>query len=135
MLTVLRRARNDTVLRVPVAILPARSVRMKRRFAAIVVLAGSALLALGRQADVAFACSGPGPIENMLRASVIFEGRVVSVAPTGQPATDRAPHTITFDVVRAFKGAKAGDKISANAMLPIPGKPIMCPQFQPDLAG
>ena len=108
---------------------------MKRVFVLVAVIVGSGLFALSREAELALACSGLGPIENMLRANVIFEGRVISVVPDGAPEIDRAPHDVTFEVVRPFKGTKAGERVVANAKIPIPGKPIMCPQFPQDLAG
>src|SRR3990167_5603714 len=102
---------------------------MKRALLAIAILVGSATLALSRPPRPAMACTGPGPIETMLSSTVVIEGHVTAVVPDGPPGFDRAPFKLTFEVTRAHKGARAGDSIVARGYVPIPGKPIMCPQF------
>lgn len=107
---------------------------MKLTVVLLALLIGVIGVAL-RHPSVAFACSGPGPIENLLESTVIFEGRVTAVTPSGPAGLDRAPYKLEFEVLRAHKGVTAGDKLVANAFIPIPGVPIMCPQFPQDLLG
>lgn len=101
-------------------------------FATILV---SGLLALSREPHQALACTGPGPVETMLSSSVVIEGRVTSVVASGEPGFDRAPFAITLDVARAHRGAVAGESIVATGYIPIPGRPIMCPQLPQNLLG
>ena len=108
---------------------------MKRFVVVLAIVAISGLYALSRETEPAFACSGFGPIENMLESTVIFEGRVTSVAPNGPTGLDRSPHKLTFEVIRAHKGVAAGDTVVANALIPTGTVPVMCPQFPRDLAG
>ena len=108
---------------------------MKRVFVLVALIVGSGLFAVSREVQPAFACSGPGPIENMLESTVIFEGRVTAVTASGPPGFDLSPRRLTFEVIRAHKGTKDGATIVANAVIPVPGVPTMCPQFPQDLAG
>jgi hypothetical protein len=104
----------------------------------LAVLAGAATVAVFPAARHARACTGPGPVENMLYSRVVIEGRVVSVVPNGRPergSFSTTPHDITFRVDRAYKGATAGETIRVLGFLPTPGIPTMCPQFPADLAG
>jgi len=108
---------------------------MKSVLVAVVVILGSVAAALSLQPRPALACSGPGPVEGLLPSTVIIEGRVTSMTRSGEPEFDRIPYKITFEVAHAFKGAAAGQKVVATGYIPIPGKPIMCPQFPQDLLG
>jgi len=111
---------------------------MKLRYAAFAMVLGSALLLAHREASPAFACTGPGPIETLLDAPVIFEGRVVSVVPrqgAGEGTPYEAPHDITFSVARGYRGVTAGDTVAAVGSLPVPGVPAPCAPLPADFAG
>ncbi len=108
-----------------------------RTFLVAAVLAAVGLCSMVRgEAATASACSGPEPTESMLASTVIFEGRVKSVVPTGEPVVSyRVPNVVTFEVVHAHLGTKAGETITARAFVPVPDTPIMCAQFPKDFTG
>jgi hypothetical protein len=69
----------------------------------------------------------------MLSSTIILEGRVTSVVPDGKPGFDRAPYRMTFEVTHSHRGTNSGDTVTATGYIPIPGVPIMCPQFPSDV--
>ncbi len=96
----------------------------------VVVAVAAGAFAVLRSVETAFACSGPGPVENMLQSTVIFEGRITAVVPTGEPSEGaRLPHTMTIEVVHAHLGTTDGATVTARAYIPDRTQPIMCPQF------
>lgn len=109
---------------------------MKRMFVlAALVLAGLTGAVL-RMPQPASACTGPGPIENLLDSTVIFEGRITAATPSGPPGASLSPHELTFEVATGHKGVASGATVTANAQLRTPGGvPIMCPQFPAEVVG
>ncbi len=55
--------------------------------------------------------------------------------PTGETDLTYATHEITISVTRGYRGTAEGETIVTNARIPIPGQPVMCPQFPQDLEG
>jgi len=99
--------------------------------------AAAALVALAAPGPrPALACTGD-PVEALVGAPVVFEGRVRSVVlrPDLPSEGGTRPHEITFEVIRSFRGAAPGDTVTAIGQVPIPGIPVMCAQFPQDLAG
>jgi hypothetical protein len=101
--------------------------------AVLVAMAGAAFWALGSEVEEAGACTGPPGYLTIMDADVILEGWVQSVVPSGSPDLTFAHHEVTFSVTRGYRGAADGESVVAMARIPIPGVPIMCPQFPPDL--
>jgi hypothetical protein len=108
---------------------------MARAATVLVMLLGAALYATTVQIRPASACSGPPAYEVLLSAKVILEGRVAEVGPAESSDSVYTTHTMTFDVVRGYRGVQDGEQVSAIARIPIPGVPIMCPQFPQDIEG
>ncbi len=110
---------------------------MRRAALLIALIAASGLFAMSPGAQPALACSGPGPIDTLLYAQLIFEGRVSGVEPLpGEPLSfGLRDHAITFDVVRNHRGTVEGERLETTGGIPVPGVPIMCPQFPQDLLG
>lgn len=108
---------------------------MARLVAVLAVLVATALYGVTAQVRPVKACTGPGPEIQLLGATVILEGRVARVGPAESSDNVYTTHTLTFDVVRGYRGVQAGDEVTATARIPIPGIPIMCPQFPQDLEG
>ncbi|MBE0611956.1 MAG: hypothetical protein IH609_21430, partial [Dehalococcoidia bacterium] len=84
----------------------------------VVTLTLTALLAfhLVNGTPTAFACSGPGPVEGMLRSPIIIEGRVIAAVPPTSPVAVRpnqAPLVLAFEVDLAHRGASAGSRLDA----------------------
>lgn len=108
---------------------------MARVAIVMVVLLGAALYATTVETRTAAACSGPPGYEVMLSAKVILEGRVAEVGPAESSDSVYTTHTLAFDVVQGYRGIEDGARVTATARIPIPGIPIMCPQFPQDLEG
>ena len=103
--------------------------------ALVMVVAGFGSLFAGREVERAGACSGPGPEVLLLGAPVIIEGRVIEVSPVEASDGVFTTHTLTFEVVRGYRGAAAGERVQARGRIPLPGVPVMCAQFPADLVG
>lgn len=108
---------------------------MARAATVLVVLLGAALYATTTGTRQAAACSGPPGHEVMLSAKVILEGRVALVGPAESSDSVYTTHAMTFDVVRGYRGVADGARVTATARIPVPGVPIMCPQFPQDIEG
>lgn len=108
---------------------------MARAATVLVVLLGAALYATTTGTRQAAACSGPPGHEVMLSAKVILEGRVALVGPAESSDSVYTTHAMTFDVVRGYRGVEDGARVTATARIPIPGIPVMCPQFPQDIEG
>ena len=108
---------------------------MARAATGLVVLLGAALYATTTESRPAAACSGPPGHEVMLSAKVILEGRVAKVGPADSSDSVYTTHTLAFDVVRGYRGVADGARVTATARIPVPGVPIMCPQFPQDIEG
>lgn len=108
---------------------------MARAATVLVMLLGAALYAIAVETMPAGACSGPPGYEVMLSAKVILEGRVALVGPAESSDSVYTTHAMTFDVVRGYRGVEDGARVTATARIPIPGIPIMCPQFPQDIEG
>lgn len=106
---------------------------MKRAAFLFALLLASALFAVTRNIEPAFACSGPPAWQQMALAEAIFEGRVTGARPTPE---DDASYYRTFEVTMrvevAYSGSAVGQEFVARARIPVPEFPQMCPQFGAD---
>ncbi len=108
---------------------------MARAVSVAVLLLGVAVYTITVETRPAGACSGPPAYEVLLSAKVILEGWVEEVSPAESSDSVYTTHTMTFDVVRGYRGVQDGEQVTASARIPIPGVPIMCPQFPQDIEG
>jgi hypothetical protein len=104
---------------------------MSRAALVVAVLAASAALAVLREASPVFACSGPPAWQQMAYAEAIFEGRVVSVRhlPERDDVTYRV-FELVLQVEVPHLNSEVGQEFAAEARLPKPVVPVMCPQFE-----
>lgn len=103
---------------------------MNRAALLFAVVVATALFAVSRDIQPAFACTGPPPWQQMAYADAIFEGRVTQARHL--PEQDQFSYRV-FEVVLRVEvphlNSVAGQEFVTHTRVPKPDVPQMCPQF------